>query len=64
MQRLRQRLPRGTPILVGLWPLEDSALSDREVQRSIGADYFTSSLAEAVTDCVEAARKAGAALAA
>ncbi len=64
MQRLRQRLPRGTPILVGLWPLEDSTLSDREVQRSIGADYFTSSLAEAVTDCVEAARKAGAALAA
>ncbi len=64
MQRLRQRLPRGTPILVGLWPLEDSTLSDREVQRSIGADYFTSSLAEAVTDCIEAARKAEAALAA
>ncbi len=64
MQRLRQRLPRGTPILVGLWPLEDSTLGDKEVQRSIGADYFTSSLAEAVTDCVEAARKAEAALAA
>ncbi len=58
MQRLRQRLPRGTPILVGLWPMEDSALTDKDVQRSIGADYFTSSLAEAVTACVDAARKA------
>ena len=58
MQRLRQRLPRGTPILVGLWPMEDSALTDKEVQRTIGADYFTSSLAEAVTACVDAARKA------
>ncbi len=58
MQRLRQRLPRGTPILVGLWPAEDSTLIDMAVQRSIGADYFTSSLAEAVTACVDAARKA------
>ena len=58
MQRLRLRLPPGAPILVGLWPVEDSTLSDKQVQRSIGADYFTSSLAEAVTDCVEAARKA------
>ncbi len=60
IQRLRQRLPHGTSILVGLWPMEDTALSDKEVQRSIGADYFTSSLAEAVTDCVEAARNASA----
>ena len=58
MQRLRQRLPRGTPILVGLWPVEDSTLTDAAVQRSIGADYFTSSLAEAVTACVDTARKA------
>ena len=57
MQRLRQRLPRGVPLLVGLWPAQDAALRDRDVQRSIGADYFTSSLAEAVTSCVEAARK-------
>ena len=57
IQRLRQRLPRGTPILVGLWPTQDAALKDKQVQRSIGADYYTSSLAEAVTCCVDAATK-------
>ncbi len=60
MQRLRQRLPQGTRSWSGLWPSEDSTLSDKAVQRAIGADYFTSSLAEAVTDCVEAARNASA----
>ena len=57
MQRLRQRLPSGTPILVGLWPSTDSALTDKAVQTSLGADYFTSSLGQSVTSCVEAARK-------
>ncbi len=41
IQRLRQRLPRGTPILVGLWPSQDRTLSDQAAQRSIGADYYT-----------------------
>ena len=58
MQRLRQRLPQGAPILVGLWPSQDKTLSDKQVQQTIGADYFTSSLAETVNSCVEAARKA------
>ncbi len=58
MQRLRRRLPAGTPILLGLWPIEDATLKDRSVQQSIGADYFTSSLAEAVTCCAKAATKA------
>ncbi len=58
MRRLRQKLPKGTPILVGLWPSEDSTLKDKAVQREIGADYFTSSLGEAVTSCVDAARQA------
>ena len=57
MQRLRQRLPQGAPILVGLWPSQDKTLSDKQVQQTIGADYFTSSLAEAVNSCVEAARR-------
>ena len=57
IQRLRQRLPRGIPILVGLWPAADSALSDKAVQTMIDADYFTSSLGQSVTSCVEAARK-------
>ncbi len=60
IQRLRQRLPPGAPILVGLWPTQDSTLKDQAVQRSIGADHFTSSLSEAVTASVDAARAAGA----
>lgn len=55
IQRLHVRLPRGTPVLVGLWPTQDSTLKDHDVQRSIGADYFTSSLAEAVSSCIDAA---------
>lgn len=58
MRRLRQKLPKDAPILVGLWPSEDAALKDKAVQQQIGADYFTSSLGEAVTTCVEAAEAA------
>ncbi len=61
IQRLRQKLPRGIPILVGLWPATDRALSDKAIQTSIGADYFTSSLGQSVTACVEAARSVEAA---
>ena len=61
IKRLRQRLPKGTPILVGLWPAADTALSDVGMQAAIGADYFTSSLGQSVTACVEAARKVEAA---
>ena len=59
IQRLRQRLPQGAPILVGLWPSQDAALSDRAVQRSVGADLFVSSLEQAVAACVEEATRAG-----
>ena len=61
IQRLRHRLPRGIPILVGLWPAADGALSNKATQTAIGADYFTSSLGQSVSSCVEAARKVGAA---
>ena len=54
IQRLRQRLPKGSPILVGLWPSQDTALSDTQIQTSIGADYFTSSLEQALTACIAA----------
>ncbi len=57
MQRLRRRMPKGAPLLVGLWPSEDSALKDPAIRSQIGADYFTSSLAEAVSSCAEAAAK-------
>ena len=58
-QRLRRRLPDGTPVLVGLWPVEDSALKDTQLKAQVGADYFTSSLAEAVSRCAAAAVEAG-----
>ena len=57
MQRLHRRLP-GVPILVGLWPSEDDALGSDRVRAVIGADYYSTSLREAVNACVEAAHKA------
>ena len=56
MQRLRRKLPHGAPILVGLWPNEDAALTDRTIQTEIGADYFTSSLRDTVDTCLKVAR--------
>ncbi len=57
IQRLRRRMPKGAPLLVGLWPSEDSAVKDPAVRAQVGADYFTSSLAEAVSSCVHAAEQ-------
>ena len=57
IRRLRQKLSRGTPILVGLWPATGGALSDKVIQTSIGTDYLTTSLGQSVTSCVEAVRK-------
>ncbi len=51
VRRLRQRLPPKTPILVGLWPAEDATLKDKQMQLAIGADYYTSTLKEAVAAC-------------
>lgn len=58
MQRLRRKLPQGTPILVGLWPTGEAALTDRMVQTEIGADHFTSSLRDTVDVCLKVARGA------
>jgi len=59
LRRLRQRLPKA-PILVGLWPAEEEVLTDQQVQAFLGADYYTTSLREAVKACLEAAHKASA----
>ncbi len=56
MQRLRRKLPKGAPILVGLWPTGEAALTDRMVQTEIGADHFTSSLRDSVDVCLKVAR--------
>ena len=58
LRRLKQRLPRAK-ILVGLWPAEEAVLSDRQLQQSVGADHYTSSLHEAVSCCLDSAREAG-----
>lgn len=52
LRRLRNRLPN-LPILVGLWPTDDPVLSNQSRQSSLGADYYVSSLREAVVVCVK-----------
>jgi hypothetical protein len=55
LRRLRQRLSPGAPILVGLWPAEEAVLKDRQLQKAVGADHYSSSLREAVRVCLGAA---------
>jgi len=55
IRRLRARLATGTPILVGLWSVEDDVLQDQALQSLIGADYYTSSLRDAVEICMRLA---------
>jgi predicted PurR-regulated permease PerM len=57
LQRLRGRLP-GAALLVGLWPEQDPILSNRDLGRAVGADYYVSSLHDAVETCLAAARSA------
>ena len=56
MRRLRQKFP-DTPILVGLWPAGDGVLTDERTRSTVGADYYTTSLHEAVQACVDRAKK-------
>ena len=56
IRRLRRKLPHA-PILVGLWPADDEVLKEERVRGIIGADYYVTSLREAVSFCVEAAHK-------
>ncbi len=58
-ERLRQRLPQGAPVLIGLWADEDATLKDDKARNVIGADYLVSSLGQAVSACADAARSAG-----
>jgi len=58
-QRLRQHLPTETPVLVGLWPSDDTTLKDEGIRGPIGADYFAGSLADAINACADVAHHAG-----
>lgn len=57
LQRLRTRLP-GAALLVGLWPESDPILRDRALGRMVGADYYVSTLHDAVEACLGAAHRA------
>lgn len=57
LRRLRAHLPHA-PLLVGLWPAKDPILKDQNIGRAIGADYYVSTLAEAVEICVALAHNA------
>jgi hypothetical protein len=57
LRRLRQRAPQAR-ILVGLWPAEDRILTDSGLRRTIGADDYVTSLREALSACLQAARAA------
>jgi hypothetical protein len=58
-QRLRQRLSKETPLLVGLWPSDDAQLRDDRLKGAIGADYFVGSLAATINACADTAHHAG-----
>jgi predicted PurR-regulated permease PerM len=57
IQRLRQHLPPDTPILVGIWQARDLTLNDAKQKINLGADYYVSSLEQAVTFCADAAQR-------
>ena len=57
LRRVRQKGP-STPILVGLWPADEAVLRDDRLRAAVGADYYASTLREAVTACLEASRQA------
>ena len=57
MRRLRSRMP-GVPILVGVWPAENSDVSDKRIRNVIGADHYTANLKDAVDTCVRVAHEA------
>jgi predicted PurR-regulated permease PerM len=54
LRRLRQRYP-GIPLLVGIWPREDPVRVDPRVRAAVGADFYASSLREAVQTCLNGA---------
>jgi predicted PurR-regulated permease PerM len=58
LRRLRRRLPPDVPVLVGLWPVGEAILQDERLRVAVGADYYASSLQEAVEACLTVARTA------
>ncbi|MBV8774144.1 MAG: AI-2E family transporter [Deltaproteobacteria bacterium] len=59
LRRLHEHLPRAQ-FLVGLWPSQDPVLRDPHLRQMVGADYYVSTLHEAVEACLGAAHKSAA----
>ncbi len=55
IRRIRERLPKAL-ILIGFWSPEDPFLRDQAARRAIGADYYVSSIREALDACLAVAR--------
>jgi hypothetical protein len=53
LRRVRARLPDAR-FLVGLWPAQEPILKDPDLREILGADYYVSTLHEAVEACVAA----------
>ena len=55
VRRIAARAP-GVPILVGMWPEGEAALSNLEIQRVLGADHYVGSLTQAVEVALDIAQ--------
>jgi len=58
LRRLRRRLPADVPVLVGLWPRGEAILTDERLRAAVGADYYATSLHDAVETCLDVVRRA------
>jgi predicted PurR-regulated permease PerM len=54
LRRLKKKAPKA-PILVGLWPTEDPVLKSEAMRATLGADYYVSSMRDAVVQCLKVA---------
>jgi predicted PurR-regulated permease PerM len=54
LRRLKKQAPQA-PILVGLWPAEDAVLKSEAMRATLGADYYVSSMRDAVVRCLKVA---------
>ena len=57
LRRLRERQPTAR-LLLGLWPAQDTDLVEGDLRRALGADFYATSLREAVRTCLAEAHQA------
>jgi predicted PurR-regulated permease PerM len=57
LRRLRERQPAAR-LLLGLWPALDTDLVDGDLRRTLGADFYVTSLRDAVRICLAEAHQA------